>query len=92
MIVNSQEAKPWEGWDGTQFLSVSDGPRAPDLTIGVLMGLTSSKNFAEIARRLKREDAAKLADDFNQVCHVDLRDALIRLTTAAMTRQSDPSI
>lgn len=92
MTVNSREAGVHDGWDVPQLLSVVNRPRGPDLTVGALMDFTSSKEYPEIARRLKEEEAAKLADIFDQVCDVGLRNTLARLTTAAMTRPSHPSI
>ena len=92
MIASSQEAGARGGLDTTRLLSIVNRPSGPERTRDVLMDFTSSKNYVEIARRLNREDAAKLVDVLDQVCHAGLRDTLTRLTTTVMIRLSDPSI
>ena len=89
MTTSSQKVVAQECLDATQLLSVVDRPLGPERTRDVFMDFTSSKNYVEIVRRLNREDAAKLVDVFDQVCHAGLRDIFTRLT---MTRSSDPSI
>jgi len=91
MFTNSQVAAQ-EGLDTTRLLGVVNRPPGPERTRDVLMDLTSSKNYVEIARRLNKEDAAKLVDVFDQVCRAGLRDTLTRLTTTWIIRRSDPSI
>ena len=74
MIASSQEAGARGGLDTTRLLSIVNRPSGPERTRDVLMDFTSSKNYVEIARRLNREDAAKLVDVLDQVCRAGLRD------------------
>ena len=79
-------------YDMTQLLNIVNGPLEPEQTLDALMTLASNKNNVEAVRKLDRENVAKLVDVFDQVCRGRLQDSLICLTTAAMTRSSDPSI
>ena len=93
MTVNSQEATARENWDTAQLLNIVNQPPGPERTLGAFTDFTSSKNYVETACMLNGEDAAKLVDMFDQVRHAGLRNStLTRLTTAVMTRLSDPSI
>ena len=92
MTANLQQAGAQKGWDASQLSSAVNRSLGPERTLDIFKDLTSYKNYAEVVRRLSREDAAKLVDNFDQVCYIGLRDALSRLTTTAMTRLSDPSI
>lgn len=92
MIANSQDATTQEDWDVPQLLSATSHSIRPDLALRALTDFTSSKDCMENAGRLKGEDAAKLVDVFDQVCHAGLRDSLTRLTTTMTTRPSDPAI
>ena len=54
-------------WD-TQLSDVVNHRVGLEQTQGIFWALASSKNFAEVARGLKEEDAEKLVDVLDQVC------------------------
>ena len=86
-IHRLKERRSQAHWDTNQLLKVVNRPLRPERTRHVLMDFTSSKNYMEIARSLDQEDAAKLVDVFDQVCHSGFRNNFTRLTTVIMTRQ-----
>ena len=93
MAVNLPGWTAQAGLDVTQLLNVANGPLEPAQTLDAPRALTLSENYIEVARRLEQEDAAKLVDVFDQVCHRSLQETtLTRLTMAMTTRPSDPSI
>ena len=73
MVATSQKTKVRGDWDTTQLLDVVHHPRGQEKTLGVLVSLVSNKDYIEIVRRLRKEDAAKLVDVIDQVCHVGTR-------------------
>ena len=80
MIANSQEKAARGGLDTNQLLKVVDHPPGREQTLCAFRAFTAGENYVEAARELNRGDAAKLVDEFDQVCHGGLQDALA-LTT-----------
>lgn len=67
MAANSKKTTGRGDWDTTQLLDVIHHPRGPERTLAVLMSFISTRNYVEIARRLKKEDVVKLVDAIDQV-------------------------
>ena len=73
MVAGSQTTMVRGDWDTTQLLDVVHPPHGQEKTLGVPVSLVSNKDYTEIVRRLRKEDAANCVaiDQPVTVCRVD---------------------
>ena len=67
MIADPRGGMSCTDWD-TKLPDVLSHPSGLERTLEILKAFVTSKDFEEVVRRLKDEDAGKLVDVLNQVC------------------------